>query len=76
MEVKTIAQNVVNYVLTAPLTYLVLLALAINPFQRHAFFQIADVQLDFMIITLHKRIARVITSREKKKIIFHIFIYI
>ena len=48
---KTTVVNAVNYVIIVQITHHALLASAINRYQRNDFFQIADVRLDFMIIT-------------------------
>ena len=65
--VMKIALNAVNYVIAALQTYYVLPASVINIYQRNAFFQIADVLSDFMIIILFLLIARVIIFRRKFK---------
>ena len=60
--VKTTALNVRQFVITAPPINHVLLASAINPYQRNVFFQIVDARLDFMIVILFLLIVKVITS--------------
>ena len=58
------ALNAANYVTTAHPINLVLLASAINRYQRDAFFQIASALQDFMIAIQHKQTARVIILRK------------